>query len=170
MTDAFERPDTRVLQSARPRFATTQIQVHGSDNGGSRLKGSGSARASMRSRHMAEITAAGATVSAQFAGLRSSITDAIDAEFAYKISAAQMLSPAHAVSAIITALNMEKAAKKRVAQQALGMEQKSMRLKTLAPLRARHKQEHSAQNQTRAPSRPKPRKRSSYAFTPLRNY
>lgn len=170
MTDAFERPDTRVLQSARPRFATTQIQVHGSDNGGSRHNGSGSTRASMRSRHMAESRAAGAAISAQFAGLRSSITDAIDAEFTYKISAAQMLSPAHTLTAIIAALNMEKAAKKRVALQALGTEQKSMRLKTLAPLRALHKQERSAASQTRTPSRPKPRKRSSYAFTPLRNY
>lgn len=174
MTDAFERPDTRVTQSARPRIAAAQNHVQNSDDGGSRPRSGSSsttktARAALRSVHAAEIKAASDTVAAEFASRRTSITHQIEAEFAYKIAAAVMVAPPETHAAIIAALRGEQAAKTAAALRGVASEQKAARAAILAPIRARHAQERKRISDRAVPTRPGGRKPSSYAVAPLRN-
>lgn len=174
MTDAFERPDTRVIQSARPRISTRQNHVPVSDDGGSRPhRGSVTttkiARAELRSAHAAEIKAASDTVAAEFASRRTCITHLIEAEFAYKIAAAVMVAPPETHAAIIEALRGEQAAKTAAALRRVASEQKTARAAILAPIRARHAQERKRLSDRAQPTRPTGCKRSSYAFAPLSN-
>lgn len=154
MTDAFERPDTRVIQSARPRIAKMISIIRVSDDT-ERARPRNPVAIKMR-HHLVRIAA-------YYSAKRSALTDTISTEFAYKISVALLNAPAEQHDTIIAALNAEKAVKISVTCADIEREQKSARAAVI--------QHVPTVNQRRRPKMPMPKRpklKSSWRFSALR--
>lgn len=154
MIDAFERPDIRVVQSARPRNAKMISIIRPSDEiGSARSHG----RATVKLRHHL------IRIAAYYNAKRSALTDSISTEFAYKICVALLNAPSEQHHAIIATLNAEKAAKISIAHTDMRREEQTVKTVTVQSLK---RYNNNQLGRRRRPKRPNPK--SSLRFSALR--
>lgn len=154
MTDAFSRPTTSVVQSARPCFAKMISIIRVSDEV-RRLRPQNPVAIKIR-HHLVRIAA-------YYSAKRSALTDTISIEYAYKISVALLNAPREQHDAIVSALTAEKEIKIKSSCADIEREQEKARVLTV-----QHIQQHNKVSRSKKTKPIRPMPKNSLRFSALR--